>query len=177
MAKKRKTAQESRGRAHKLTGGGRTTKVEHKRRIAEVTAELLDGKQPKDIVDRFHVQYEVSRRTVEKYLSIAYRNFQLHMPDGLEQKRALHTARLTKCYLDAEETNEKISALNALAKIHGLNAPTLSAQTDIEGKQLAASSAVDAMKKTLKDMSSEELRVMASMNNRMEEIVRAKGSG
>jgi hypothetical protein len=116
-------------------------------------------------------------RQSRKYIRAAYRSFESDLPDSLEQKRALQTARLTICYQEAEDVGEKVRALDGIAKIHGLYAPKKVAETNVNGDQLAAAEEVKAVQEVLKELSIEELQMMSRINGKMEEMVQAKGEG
>jgi hypothetical protein len=133
-------------------------------RISFVIELLLSGWAESSITATFAEKYQCTRRSAQHYVQRAYAALNENVPKSIEDRRSLQYARLTQVFANSTTTRERLQALHQMSKILGLyEAHNLVSDELAESSQdrLADEQAYAA---ALKEMTTDDLRVLQQFN-------------
>jgi hypothetical protein len=149
----------------------KSTKNEMAHRVRFAMQLLVQGHQDWEIRKRFKEQFAgrdgrpVSRRSIDRYLARARDQLLESIDVPPEELRSQLVALVHQTLTDPAATvRNRQRGCKLLADLLGLKAPLMIAQTDSAGN--------DLYREALKDLSREELKVLATAHERMERMAR-----
>jgi hypothetical protein len=153
----------------------KSTKKEMAHRVRFAVQLLVEGHQDWEIRKRFKEQFAgrdgrpVSRRSIDRYLARAREHLMRSIDIPPEELRAQLVGLVHGTLTDPAATvRDRQRGCKLLADLLGLKAPFKIARTDSAGN--------DIYREAMKDLSLDELRVLAKAHERAEQLARG-GSG
>jgi hypothetical protein len=154
----------------------KSTRVEMENRIQFAMQLICDGCQNWEVIRRCKEQYAgrdgrpISRRSINRYVARARERLLQSVDIGKDEMAAQLAAILHRTISDPAATvRDKQRAVKLLADLFGIRAPLKVAQTDAAGN--------DIYREAMKDLSLDELRVLAKAHERAEQLRSGSANG
>jgi len=107
-----------------------STHQKKKERVLYIVNELLDLKNSTLLTHTLSIQWELSERSISKYIQEAKELIRNRPQESTEALISKHIAVREKLYQDAEHSRDKLQCVESIAKLQGLDIKRIEINTN-----------------------------------------------